>query len=255
MTSQLQLRVLGELRVVRDGVSLPLPASRKTRALLAYLAVVGHPVRRDHLCELLWELPDDPRASLRWSLHKLRKLINWDGQQRLMADTNRVALNPRAVDVDYVDISRLDLSRIETLDVSTLEHIARTLAGEFIEDISLPRCPKFEAWRRYHTDSINRIRTRILSRLVTEFRDQPERGLFYAQLLQRLSPEDHALPKEIQQLVSEEGQRKSGFAAESVLNSANDARPDLRSKYAERSRVVDKDERESIPFVARSRRP
>ena len=255
MTSRLQLRVLGELRVVRDGVSLPLPASRKTRALLAYLAIVGQPVRRERLCELLWELPDDPRASLRWSLHKLRKLTNWDGQQRLMADTSHVALDPQSVDVDYVDISRLDLSRIEPLDVSTLEDIAGTFAGEFIEGISLPRCPKFEAWRRYHTDSLNRIRTRLLCRLITQTRDQPERRLFYATLLQRLSPEDNALPKEIQQLVSVAGQGKSGFAAEPVLSSSNDARPDLHSKYGQHTRGIEEQERESIPFVASSRIP
>ena len=216
MTSRLQLRVLGELRVVRDGASLPLPASRKTRALLAYLAVVGHPVRRDHLCELLWELPDDPRASLRWSLHKLRKLTNWDGQQRLTTDASHVALDLRLVDVDYADLSRLGLSRNELLDVSTLEDFSGAFSGEFIEDLTLPRCPKFEAWRRYHTDSLNRIRSRILCRLIKQTRDQPERRLFYAQLLQRLSPDDHALPQEIHELVSVAGHGESGFAAEPV---------------------------------------
>ena len=80
MRSRLQIRVLGELRVARDGKSLPLPASKKTRALLAYLAVVARPVRRDHLCELFWEIPDDPRASLRWSLHKIRKITRGVGR-------------------------------------------------------------------------------------------------------------------------------------------------------------------------------
>ena len=49
----LRLRLLGPLTVVRDGVPVALPGSRKTRALLAYLAMAPRPVGRSHLCELL----------------------------------------------------------------------------------------------------------------------------------------------------------------------------------------------------------
>ena len=70
MPVDLMLHVLGELRVVRDGVAVTLPASKKTRALLAYLALNSRPHRRERLCEVFWELPDDPRGSLRWALSK-----------------------------------------------------------------------------------------------------------------------------------------------------------------------------------------
>ena len=65
MTLVLSLHFLGEARVLRDGATLELPPSRKTRALLAYLAVTGRPHRRERLCSLLWDLPDDPRGALR----------------------------------------------------------------------------------------------------------------------------------------------------------------------------------------------
>jgi DNA-binding SARP family transcriptional activator len=55
MAGRLQIGVLGELRVTSDGRELPLPPSKKTRALLAYLAVAGRPQRRERLCELFWE--------------------------------------------------------------------------------------------------------------------------------------------------------------------------------------------------------
>src|SRR5512142_398042 len=71
----LEIRLLGEPEVLRDGCAVPLPASKKSRALLAYLAATGRPHRREKLCELLWEGPDDPRAALRWSLTKLRPLV------------------------------------------------------------------------------------------------------------------------------------------------------------------------------------
>ena len=55
----LQLKLLGELEVVRDGVTVALPPSKKTRALLAYLVASGRAHRRERLCSLFWDLPDD----------------------------------------------------------------------------------------------------------------------------------------------------------------------------------------------------
>ena len=88
MVDRLQISVLGELRVAFEGRELPLPPSKKTRALLAYLAVAGRPQRRERLCELFWEIPDDPRGALRWSLSKIRQIVNDDGEERLRADRN-----------------------------------------------------------------------------------------------------------------------------------------------------------------------
>src|SRR5215203_3133682 len=113
MGGRLQISVLGELRVALDGNPVPLPASKKTRALLAYLAVVGRPLRRDHLCELLWEAPDDPRAALRWSLHKIRRIVNGDGQERLTADNNRVFLDPQTIELDFRPTFRLRPSDLD----------------------------------------------------------------------------------------------------------------------------------------------
>src|SRR3954453_22339854 len=65
----LTIRLLGELQVLASGQqTLTLPPSKKTRALLAYLAVAGRPQRRERLCDLFWDVPDDPRGALRWSL-------------------------------------------------------------------------------------------------------------------------------------------------------------------------------------------
>ena len=47
----LEIKVLGGLEVVRDGVPATLPPSRKTRALLAYLALARGRHRREQLCE------------------------------------------------------------------------------------------------------------------------------------------------------------------------------------------------------------
>src|SRR5690606_9672702 len=42
----LAVRLLGSLSIERDGAPIPLPASRKVRALLAYLSLAPHPPTR-----------------------------------------------------------------------------------------------------------------------------------------------------------------------------------------------------------------
>ncbi|TIU26495.1 MAG: alpha/beta hydrolase, partial [Mesorhizobium sp.] len=57
--------------------------------------------RREWLCEMFWDVPDDPRGALRWSLSKLRQILNADGETRLAADRNVVQLKPGSIWLDY----------------------------------------------------------------------------------------------------------------------------------------------------------
>ena len=60
--------LLGPLQVIQNRAQLPLPPSRKVRGLLAYLAMAPRPVTREKLCELFWDVADDPKSELRWCL-------------------------------------------------------------------------------------------------------------------------------------------------------------------------------------------
>ena len=48
----LRISVLGNLAVVRERTRMQLPPSKKTRALLAYLAVTARPHSRARLCAM-----------------------------------------------------------------------------------------------------------------------------------------------------------------------------------------------------------
>ena len=72
----LRFRLLGTLELSRGGDVLKLPASRKVRALLGYLVLASRPVARTQICELLWDVPNDPRGELRWCLSKIRGLLD-----------------------------------------------------------------------------------------------------------------------------------------------------------------------------------
>jgi len=92
--------VPARLRIdVLGGQAVALPPSRKTRALLAFLVLTRRPQRRERLCEMFWELPDDPRGALRWSLSKLRPIVKLDC---LVADRERVAFEQGVVVVDVL---------------------------------------------------------------------------------------------------------------------------------------------------------
>lgn len=119
--------IIGELRVTRNGEAVPLPPSKKTRALLAYLLLEERPVRRERLCEMFWDLPDDPRGALRWSLSKIRRALG-DDAHWLVADRERVELN-------------IPLSRVDLLSGAIPK------AGEVVLDgIDMPDQEAFSLW-------------------------------------------------------------------------------------------------------------
>src|SRR5215813_2368820 len=91
--TRLEIKVLGSLGVYANGGAFTLPQSRKTRALLAYLATMDRPQRRERLCEMFWDVPDDPRGALRWSVSKLRQILG----DALDSGHDTVGINPKAV--------------------------------------------------------------------------------------------------------------------------------------------------------------
>src|SRR5262245_22290989 len=154
--------MLGELEVRRDGEPVGLPASKKTRALLAYLALTSRPQRRDRLCEVLWDLPDDPRGALRWSLNKLRPLVNDDACERLVADRERVALQVADIEIDARTVEAR-LERAESF--AELTALAKRLAEPLLEGLDLPNQPLFQRWLEAERREVGRWRARVLERL------------------------------------------------------------------------------------------
>ena len=117
----LRIRLFGTLELSRSTGALPLPASRRTRALLGYLAATAAPQSRSALCDLLWDGPDDPRASLRWSLTKLRPVVDDAAVQRLVADRERVAFEAHGCQVDTVRVQGLLAGGIAAVPLAALE--------------------------------------------------------------------------------------------------------------------------------------
>jgi len=208
----LDLHVLGAFAVRHKGKPLDLPRSRKTRALLAYLAVVDQPQRRARLCGLFWDAPDDLRGALRWSLSKIRKIVNIDAHDVLAADRNEVALRTQSIALDLRQVRDL-AQRLPSSDIAELEDAAAALKNGFLEDLSLPRCREFEAWRLSLANEVDLLRARILRILVDRLAAEPSRALPHALALQAMDPANSGLAAEVN-AVAESARERAVMASD-----------------------------------------
>ena len=141
-----QVQMLGPLTISRDGMAQPLPASRKVRALLAYLALAPRAVSRSQLCELLWDIPNDPRSELRWCLSKIRGVIDEPDRHRVQATGDAIALDLAGCFVDAIEVARATQQGLQTLESSRLQMLSALFAGEFLDGLEIDRNPQFNGW-------------------------------------------------------------------------------------------------------------
>lgn len=172
--SRVELRLVGPMALLRGGSEIALPASRKTRALLGYLAIAARPVRRERLCEIFWDLPDDPRGSLRWSLSQLRKALG-DEAALLRADREQVAFDLAG---DALDWHRLRAAAAPQADAASLA-AAAGIEGDLLEGLDLPSADIYQSWLVGHREEVRRWRASLHARLADEQAD-PEARLGHA---------------------------------------------------------------------------
>jgi DNA-binding SARP family transcriptional activator/Tfp pilus assembly protein PilF len=161
--------MLGPLTVTRGYVPIALPTSRKVRALFAYLALAPHAVTRNHLCELLWDVPNDPRGELRWCLSKIRRLVGEAG--RIRTDNDTVSLDLTGCHVDALQLDRIAAQGVVVQSLPTLCRMADGFAGEFLDSLELDRNPSFNAWLVAQRRRFRGIQTEVLEHLVDHLED------------------------------------------------------------------------------------
>jgi DNA-binding SARP family transcriptional activator/pimeloyl-ACP methyl ester carboxylesterase len=185
---QLEIRLLGELAVLRQGEELKLPQSRKTRALLAYLVLKGGRVRRDHLCDLLWQVPDDPRGSLRWALSKLRALVDTDDTRHIEADREHVAFTLTHVKTDIHELRQRLAQDISTLGSDELEELAGYLSRGLLQGLELPGQPEFDNFVTAEREQLRQARSQVLRLIVERHDNDPAMCAQYLQQLVQVEP-------------------------------------------------------------------
>jgi TolB-like protein/Flp pilus assembly protein TadD len=189
-TQRLEIGLLGPVVLLRDGVPLPLPSSRKVRALLAYLVLAPHPVSRERLCALLWDGPNDPRGELRWCLSKLRGLLDEPGHARLLTAEDRVWLDLRDCGVDVLRLLAAARAGVEALDLEALLALAALCSGAFLEGVDIERGAEFGHWLAGRRSEFGSIHLGVVAEIGRRAPRGTQEGLSAACLWLDLAPLD-----------------------------------------------------------------
>lgn len=189
LSHDLQISLLGEIRVASGGVPCPLPASRKARALLAFLAVTGRPHRRERLCELFWDLPDDPKASLRWALSKLRRVVDAPDHRRIIADRERISFDTTDVCIDITSLRRRLLQQTDPLPLKELETAARQLDAVLLDGVDGAGSQDFDSWLITERDDAQGIYAAVLRQLAIHPETDPVLGRKWRRLWRQADPQ------------------------------------------------------------------
>jgi DNA-binding SARP family transcriptional activator len=142
--------------------------TRKTQALLAYLAVPpGRAHSRESLAALLWgDLPQpQARASVRVALYRLRKAIP-SAVRSLSIDGETVALRAGAVAVDAAVFEQLCAEGTP----AALEKAVELYRGDLLAGLSVPEAP-FEEWLMVQRERLREMALHALARLLTHQRE------------------------------------------------------------------------------------
>jgi DNA-binding SARP family transcriptional activator len=164
--ARLEIRLIGDLAVLRNGDALALPNSRKTRALLAYLILNPGPQRRERLCEIFWQVPDDPRGSLRWSLSKLRSLVNEAGVTAINADRKTVAFDPAGAEIDIFRLREALTNGVASVDAGKLVELASITSRGLLPGLDSSGQPDYSRFLSSQREDFRTLRRELLCELI-----------------------------------------------------------------------------------------
>jgi len=241
------VRLFGPFTVVRNGSAAALPASRKVRALIAYLVMAPRPIHRAKLCELLWDVPDDPRGALRWCLTKIRGLLDEPTHKRVKAENDWVSIDTSTVEVDALWVAQRVEAAISGGDLDLLKQLAAKFEGEFLEGFEADRIPLFEAWLIGERQRFQNLHADVLSRIMALL---PKTGEALPYIRKRLDvlPFDEAAHRDLMATLAACGRFADG---EAHLEAASHL---FRSEGLS-SAPLDKAWREHRQLAARGTRP
>src|SRR5215831_2355072 len=167
----LRINLLGPLEIHRGKQRVELPASKKARALLAYLISNTRKHRRDRLTELLWDVADDPKGGLRWCLTKIRPLVDDRQRSRILADRETVEFRPEDAQVDLLVLREKLKDGPSRLALNELQDLAAMFRGSFLESLDLPDFDNFQAWLVAAREDVRQQHMSILRAITKELSD------------------------------------------------------------------------------------
>lgn len=170
-----RLRLIGQMEAWTLTSESVLPPGRKTKALLAIIALAApRPVLRSRLAELLWSRrpEEQARASLRQEIHRLLEVLAPAGQEILSINRDSLALRPGVVWVDVEEVVRATTSHPASLSL---------LDSELLTELDGVD-PALDAWLANEREHL-RDRARAVGEALLQEQVTPESLIAVAQQL------------------------------------------------------------------------
>ncbi|MFW6098239.1 MAG: AfsR/SARP family transcriptional regulator, partial [Chloroflexota bacterium] len=162
----LDLRLLGPPQIAASSATLHFP-TRKTLALLVYLAVEGGIHSRDALAALLWPDSDGSRAraNLRNTLNYLRNTLpagESGATPHLIVERDALGFNAQAPhSLDWQILEKAAAGDDERL----LQQALDCYRGDFLQGFTPGDAPQFDHWVSLHREIAHRQMNAVLDRL------------------------------------------------------------------------------------------
>jgi DNA-binding SARP family transcriptional activator/TolB-like protein len=169
------MRLIGQMEAWTLTSENVLPAGRKTRALLAVIALSSpRPALRGRLAELLWSRrpEEQARASLRQEIHRLLESLAPAGTEILTVTRDHLSLRPGMVWIDVEEVMRATTDQPASLSL---------LDGDLLEDLD-GIDPTFDAWLTTERERL-RDRARNVAEALLREQVEPEAAIPAAQRL------------------------------------------------------------------------
>jgi DNA-binding SARP family transcriptional activator len=207
---KVRIDLLGGCSAGLDGARPYVFPTRKSLALLAYLAVpAGRFHAREKLTAMFWGETSEAHArqSFRQALLSIRVALRSSPRPVLLARNGAVALDPEAV---TVDVSLLEAAMAEGT-TEALERAAALSKGEFLADLNLNE-QRFEEWRAAERERLNALAVKALTDLVDRQADEsPETAIQTARRLLAIDPSQERIHRTLMKLLVRQGHRTAAL--------------------------------------------
>lgn len=170
-----RLRLIGQMEAWTIRSESVLPPGRKTRALLASIAMAApRPALRGRLAEQLWSRrpEEQARASLRQEIHRLLDALSPAESDILIITRDHLTLRPGAVWIDVEEVMRATAQEPASLAL---------LDGDLLEDLDGVD-PNFDAWLNTERERL-RDRARGIAESILQEDMDPDATIAAAQRL------------------------------------------------------------------------
>ncbi len=221
-----RLRLIGQMEAWTIRSENVLPPGRKTRALLASIAMAApRPMLRGRLAEQLWSRrpEEQARASLRQEIHRLLEALSPSETGILLVTRDHLTLRPGAVWIDVDEVMRATASHPDSLAL---------LDGDLLEDLD-GIDPNFDSWLTTERERL-RDRARGIAEAILKEELEPDAAIAAAQRLLAIDRSHEGAWRALMKAHAVRGERGLAVQAydrcRTVLADMLDAAPSLETQ-------------------------